>query len=64
MNTPKPTKQQTVAPAPPPPTIDEAAQNAEMADRARMRRGRLANLFASQRGGGGYTASATTLGGK
>ena len=64
MKTPRMPKQQPVAPAPPPPTIDEAAQNTEAADRARRRRGRLANVFASRMGGGGYTASSPTLGGQ
>lgn len=54
MRTPKIPKQPTPTPTPPPPTIDEAARSAEENDRARRRRGRLANIFS--RGGSASVA--------
>lgn len=63
MNTPKPVKPPTPPPAPPPPpTIDEAARNSEEADRLRRRKGRLATIFAGQRGGAAPVAQKSLTG--
>lgn len=65
MNTPKPVKPPTPPPAPPPPpTIDEAARNSEEADRLRRRKGRLATIFAGQRGGGAAPVAQKSLTGQ
>lgn len=52
MKSPKPQKMVAPAAPPPPPTIDEAARASEEADKLRRRRGRLATVFAGQRGQG------------
>ena len=62
MKTPKVPKQQTPQPAPPPPTIDEAQRNADEADKLRRRKGRLATVFAGQRGGATAVATKTLTG--
>lgn len=52
MKAPKIPKSPTPPPAPPPPpTIDEAARQSEESDKLRRRKGRLATIFAGQRGG-------------
>lgn len=65
MNTPKPVKPPTPPPAPPPPpTTDDAARNSDEADKLRRRRGRLATIFAGQRGGGTATVAQKSLTGQ
>lgn len=65
MKSPKIPKQPTPPPPPPPPpTIDEAARSSEEADRLRRRKGRLATIFAGQKGGGAAPVSTSTLTGQ
>jgi hypothetical protein len=45
------------------PTIDDAAQREQEADRVRRRRGVLANIFGGSGSGAGPTVAKTTLGG-
>lgn len=45
------------------PTIDDAAQREQEADRVRRRRGVLANIFGGTSSGAGPTVAKTTLGG-
>lgn len=63
MHTPKPPPApKPAAPPPPPPTIDEAAQASEEADKLRRRKGRLATIFAANRGGAAPVARNTLTG--
>lgn len=48
--------------APRAPTIDDAAQNRDMQDRIRRRRGVLANIFAGNATGSGPSGGNSTLG--
>jgi hypothetical protein len=63
MKAPKQPKAPTPPPAPPPPpTIDEAVSRSEESDKLRRRRGRLATIFAGQRGGAAPVQQKTLTG--
>lgn len=65
MKTPKVPKAPTPPPAPPPPpTTDDAARESEESDRLRRRKGRMATIFAGQRGGGATPVSTNALTGQ